>query len=121
MVGFTLWFLGQTHVLMVSLGVNSMVSLMNDMGLRYRAWHQNTAELGNFVALIFYTLGSILFIAQQPVGSFLVAGLLWLFASVVQVGVRAGCSEAWTTRTRTHPHQPPLPCLGHSSCRIGWP
>ena len=30
-------------------------------------------------------LGSILFIAQQPPGSFLVGGLLWLFGSFVQL------------------------------------
>ena len=85
MIGFFLWWLGQSHVLMVMLSTMSMAPLMRDMGQRYRAWHQSFAELGNFVALIFYLLGSILFIAQQPPGSFLIGGLLWLVASAIQV------------------------------------
>ena len=61
---------------MVSLATQSMVPLMMDLGLRYRAWHGAMVDLGVFVALIFYALGSILLVLQQPPGSWLGAGVL---------------------------------------------
>ena len=67
-------------------------------------WHDNSSVLGVFVALVFYVLGSILFIAQMPPGSYLVGSLLYLFASIVLfLSYMVAFSTSYSVYTQTLP------------------
>jgi hypothetical protein len=77
LIGFTLWMFASLMEFGVALMVATAVVLMPTMLHRNRAWHGLLSSLLLLISLIFFALGSILFIARDPPGTcVLVAALL---------------------------------------------